>query len=203
MSIRVSGSSPHPLVRSAGMLAGLYLFPVALLATGAIPFTWRFHTLILAASIAIAASSSRGYSNARLGMAFPRFSSLAAWSVVPTALLVCTIAFSNFPGRHLPPDRLLFYLFFVFISAPAQEFLYRSFLFAELGNLQVPQIAITVISALLFALMHAIYRDVVTVALTFLVGLVWAVIYNATQSFYIVAISHAALGAAAIWLGVI
>ncbi|HXJ38353.1 MAG TPA: CPBP family intramembrane glutamic endopeptidase, partial [Bryobacteraceae bacterium] len=119
------------------------------------------------------------------------------------AVLIGLVLLSDLQHRALTPTHLAFYLFFVLISAPAQEFLYRSFLFAELRALRIPPKAIVAVSALLFGFMHIIYRDWVTVALTIFVGFIWAAVFNATHKISIVAFSHAALGVAAILSGVI
>jgi membrane protease YdiL (CAAX protease family) len=51
--------------------------------------------------------------------------------------------------------------------------------------------------------MHIIYKDIGTMVLTFLVGLVWGTIFMRTHNLYVVTLSHAVLGAVAIMLGVI
>jgi hypothetical protein len=152
--------------------------------------------------LAIGIASSR-HSIASLGMTLPRLGSFLAWSVIPSAILIGIILLSDLRHRAFTPAHLAFYIFFVFVSAPAQEFLYRSFLFAELRAVSIPPKAIIILSATLFAFMHIIYRDLVTVALTLVVGLIWAVVFNSTRKVGIVAFSHAALGVAAILSGVI
>jgi membrane protease YdiL (CAAX protease family) len=89
------------------------------------------------------------------------------------------------------------------VSAPAQEFLYRGFLHAELTAARVPLSGVVIISAFLYSFMHIIYRDYLTVALTFVLGLVLSAAFAHTHSFYVVALSHAALGTVAIALGAI
>ena len=51
--------------------------------------------------------------------------------------------------------------------------------------------------------MHVIHRDVATVVLTFLVGLIWGWIFLRTRNLAVVVISHALLGVATIMLGAI
>jgi membrane protease YdiL (CAAX protease family) len=51
--------------------------------------------------------------------------------------------------------------------------------------------------------MHIIYKDPATVLLTLAAGLVWAVVFSKTRKVCIVAFSHAVVGVAAIFAGVI
>jgi membrane protease YdiL (CAAX protease family) len=152
--------------------------------------------------VAVGIALSR-HSLESLGLTLPRLGSFLAWSVIPSALLIGLALAFDLHHRVLTREHLAFYLFFVFVSAPAQEFLYRSFLFAEMRASAIPAKAIVLLSAALFAFMHIIYRDVVTVALTLVVGLVWAMVFHSTRKVGIVAFSHAALGVVAILAGVI
>ena len=190
-------------LRSFSMIFGIYVAPVFLLRSGLIPYSWRFFILIAVAIAATALAVNRRYSAIRLGMGRPKLLSVLAWSVIPSVLLLAGVFWADLQHRFQLTPRLPFYLFFVLLSAPAQEFLYRSFLFAELAAARVPRFGIVVISAVLYSFMHTIARDTTTTVLTFVVGLIWALIFLRTRSFYIVALSHAGLGAAAITLGVI
>lgn len=197
-------ASPSPRLRSAATIAGIYVAPVLLVATGIIPFRLRFHVLVgmtlLAAAMAL---FSRRHTVLSLGLSLPRLGTLMAWSILPSAALIGAIALSGLPHRQSVSAHLPFYLFFVFVSAPAQEFLYRSFLFAELREFRLPPSAIILASALLFGFMHIIYRDPVTVLLTLVAGLIWAVVFHNTRKVCLVAVSHAALGVAAILSGLV
>jgi membrane protease YdiL (CAAX protease family) len=184
------------------MIAGIYVFPVVLLATGVIPFQWRFHVLVLMTLVAVGLALPR-HSAVSLGLTMPRLRSLLAWSILPSLILIVLAVLSDLGHRTFNPARLAFYLFFAFVSAPAQEFLYRAFLFAELRAIQTPPKAIVLLSTVLFGFMHIIYRNPATVVLTLVVGLIWAVMFHATRQVCIVAVSHAALGIAAILFGVI
>lgn len=189
-------------LRPAATICGIYVLPVVLVATGAIPFYWRFHVLLLMTLVAGSLAVSR-HSAMSLGLRLPRWRALMGWSLIPTALAIAGILQTDLPHRHVAPGRLAFYVFFVLVPAPAQEFLYRSFLFAEMGEIRVPPVATVALSAVLFAFLHIIYRDAFTMLLTLVAGLAWAVLFHKTRGFYMVAASHAALGAAAILTGVI
>ena len=190
-------------LRSAGMIAAIYICPVVLVATGVIPFQWRFHVLILMTLLAGSLALFRRHSAISLGLVLPRFWPLMGWSVIPPVILTAAVTLSDLPHRQPTPGHLAFYVFFVFVLAPAQEFLYRSFLFAELRKIRIPPNAIVLASTVLFGFMHIIYKDLVTVLLTLAAGLIWSIVFNRTRKVYMVAASHAALGVAAILSGVI
>ena len=189
-------------LRLFSIVAGVYITPVVCLRLGLIPYKWRFHVLIAMAIVAVAFAAAR-YSANHLGLARPRLWQILGWAGIPSVLLIAGIFLADLPHRLQASQRLPFYLFFVLLSAPAQEFLYRSFLFAELAAVRIPRFGIVVISAVLYSYMHTIARDGMTTLLTFVVGLIWAGIFSRTRNFFIVALSHAGLGVAAITLGVI
>jgi membrane protease YdiL (CAAX protease family) len=189
-------------LRPSLTLAAIFICPVILLAAGVIPFHWRFYVLVLMTLIAAVIALSR-HSRENLGLTLPRLRSFLAWSVIPSAILIAIVLASDLRHRAFTPAHVAFYVFFVFVSAPAQEFLYRGFLFAELRAIAIPPTAIVLLSATLFAFMHIIYRDTLTVVLTLAVGLIWAIVFHNTRKIGIVAFSHAALGVVAILSGVV
>jgi membrane protease YdiL (CAAX protease family) len=185
-------------------LAVIYLLPVVLLTTGIVPFRLRFHALALMTVAAMVLSTTRQYSMERLGLTRPAWIKLLSFSVLPALVVLALMYPLGLLGHLTPVPATGFYLFFMAISAPAQEFLFRSFLFVALAaNGVTGRPATVLISASLFAGMHLIYRDASTVALTFLVGLIWALFFSRTRNFFMVAASHACLGAIAIGLGAV
>jgi len=189
-------------LRPAAIIAGIYICPVMLLAKGIIPFDLRFHVLVFMTLVAAGLSFTR-HSAVNLGLTLPRLVPLAMWSVVPSGLLIGWVLLRDSGHRVATPTHLVFYVLFVFVLAPAQEFVYRSFLFAELGAAQIPQNAIVFLSAGLFGFMHIIYNDFTTVLVTLGAGLIWAGVFHATRKTCIVALSHAAVGTAAIFSGIV
>jgi membrane protease YdiL (CAAX protease family) len=185
-------------------LAAIYLLPVVLLTTGIVPFRLRFYALALMTVVAMVLSTTRQYSMERLGLTRPAWIKLVSFSVLPPLAVLALMYPLGLLGRLTQVPTAGFYLFFMVISAPAQEFLYRSFLFVALSSNGVTwRPAMILISAFLFAGMHIIYRDALTVALTFLVGLIWALFFSRTRNFFMVAASHACLGVIAIGLGAV
>jgi membrane protease YdiL (CAAX protease family) len=180
-------------------LAAIFVLPVLLIATGVLPFGWRF-AVLLAMTLAAATVAWSRHSLDSLGFRRATPGTWMLWSIMPAIFLAGAFLLQRHPRPH---EGTWFYAFFVLVSAPAQEFLYRGFLFAELGTLRLPSNLIVTLSAVLFSFMHVIYRDPLTVALTLAAGLGWALVYQSTRRFPVVALSHAAIGAVAIFLGVV
>lgn len=188
--------------RVGGTIFGLYVAPVLLLQSGAVPFAWRYGVLFSVAAAAMTLAFFR-HSPESLGLKRPRLGALFGWAILPAAGVVGLIAISGLTHRMPAPAHAAFYVFFALLSAPAQEFLYRGFLFAELATVQVSAATKVLLSSFLFGFMHIIYRDALTVILTLLAGLLWAALFQKTRRVTIVAASHAVLGVAAIFAGLI
>lgn len=101
------------------------------------------------------------------------------------------------------PDYDWFFIFYVFISCPIQEFLYRSIIYAEFNSRRIDMKYFIIISALNYSLLHSFYYDVITLVSTFIGGLCWGYIYCKYPNFWGVALSHALLGAVSIAVGLI
>jgi hypothetical protein len=98
----------------------------------------------------------------------------------------------------------LFFVFYILILTPAQEFFFRSFLFAEMGNFRYRRHwFIVVLSSLSFCFLHIIYQNPMMMLVTFFMGLVWSIIYYKYPNFWGVTLSHAMLGTAAFAFGLI
>jgi len=126
-----------------------------------------------------------------------------ALSALLVAVLLCSYA-AGLIREPVPPEWGLFYPFYVFVSGPAQEFIYRSVLFSEMGAAGIrgalPQV---LLSAVTYSFLHVIYNDAITLAVTLLMGVVWGLIYRRYPNFWGVALSHATLGAVSIAVGLV
>jgi membrane protease YdiL (CAAX protease family) len=102
------------------------------------------------------------------------------------------------------PGWKLFFVYYVFISGPSQEFLFRSNFFALMRreNIGGPVLQI-IASAVTYSFLHIFYNDLITLLVTFAAGLVWGWIYHRYPNFWGVAFSHSVLGAASIMVGLI
>jgi len=98
----------------------------------------------------------------------------------------------------------LFFIIYILILTPAQEFFFRSLLFAEMGNFRYKrQWSIIVLSAVSFCFLHIIYQQPIMLLATVFMGLIWSIIYYKYPNFWGVTLSHAVLGTAAFALGLI
>lgn len=184
-----------------------YLLPVILLWTGVIPFNYRFIVLVAMAVIVAFYSMISKYSMKDLG--FRKDNLIKAMKVNGILSLI-------FIGLMLGAFKLdlireptvpawdAFFIFYIFISSPAQEFLYRSVIFKELDKLKINNIYYRVlITALNYSLMHIFYNDLITLFVPFTIGIAWGFIYNKYPNFWAVAFSHAILGVVSIIVGLI
>ncbi len=200
----IAEATPVSVRRFALTTFLLYIAPVLLISGGLVAPHWRFHVLM---SVTIAASVL-SYVNQDsldvLGVKFPAMRHVLIWTVLPLAAGLALTAGFSLTGRISLVQHPGFFVFFVFVSAPAQEFLYRSFLFRQMDGFGGfgPSSKI-VFSAALFSFMHLVYGSGLTLILTFLIGAVWAAVFHYTRNLAVVAVSHAAVGAVAIFLGVI
>jgi len=102
------------------------------------------------------------------------------------------------------PDRTLFFVYYLFISCPSQEFLFRSNLFALMDkhHIRGPLVQVA-LSAITYSFLHIFYLDGITLIATFIIGLVWGGIYYRYPNFWGVTLSHAILGITSILVGLI
>jgi hypothetical protein len=181
--------------------------PVILIWVNIIPFKFRFHILVTMAVILAIYSFAAKHSLHDLGLRKDMLKASLLWngglSVFFVALMY-SLYVAGLIREPTIPSWTLFYFFYVFISSPAQEFIYRSVMFAELdkANIKKPFLRIA-ISAVTFCFLHVIYNDWTTLAVTLFMGMVWGFTYNKKQSFLGVTMSHAILGVVSIATGLI
>ncbi len=92
-------------------------------------------------------------------------------------------------------------VFYPILSVYPQEFLFRALLFHRYRALFSSETTLILASASVFGLAHIIFGAWISVALTFVGGLLFALTYARTRSLLLVAIEHAVLGNAIFTLG--
>lgn len=100
-------------------------------------------------------------------------------------------------------ETLLFYFFYIFISCPIQEFLYRGVFGYFENKIFSNKIIIIILSSVCYSFVHIIYKDVLTCVLTFIMGIVWYHFYKKDNNLIGVSISHSILGILTILLGIV
>lgn len=183
----------------------IYIGLPVLILLGAIPWDMKFVALTVAGAVVYALFRLAGYTNAEIG-ATAHGAGKSLLRVAPLTVLLVVAAVVLYAigySRIDPSEDWLFYLFYIFISCPVQEFLYRGALSAFGRTLKLPTWAILLMTSLLYAYVHVIYLDWLTVAVTFLIGLYWFWVYNGARTLIGVSVSHAILGVATIAAGLI
>lgn len=104
--------------------------------------------------------------------------------------------------RYNPNESMMFYLFYIFISCPIQEFLYRG-VFGYFEKKINFRWLWAVVSSACFAFAHIIYKDYLTCIFTFILGIIWYQLYRKDYNLCGVVLSHIILGILTISLGII
>lgn len=183
-----------------------YISPVLLVSFGFVPFSWRFYILLLAAIVVLIIARCYQFSLEELGLTQQRLGK-SLNTIVPLTVVcgVCMGAYYLTQGARLDNSAYswMFYLFFVSISAPVQELLYRGFLFGIFSRAKLPLWLQVLLSASLYSFVHLIYQDGLTLFLTFIMGLLWGYHYATYRNLHSIILSHALLGAIAVWIGLV
>ena len=99
----------------------------------------------------------------------------------------------SFP-RAAPDQFLLVISLYPFLSVLGQEIAYRLLFFERYGDLITNRTVATILSALVFAVAHAFYRNWVAVILSFGGSLTFAWSYVRTSYFLLLWILHSLVG---------
>ena len=143
-------------------------------------------------------------SNKELGITNINF--LRSIKINMILIVLCLILIIIFKLFHMDKynsnETLLFYVFYVFISCPIQEFLYRG-VFGYFDINYKSSYLWVIISSLCYSFVHIIYRDFFICLLTFIIGIIWYVFYKKDKNLCGVTLSHMVLGIVTIVLGII
>lgn len=106
-------------------------------------------------------------------------------------------------NKYEPTETIYFYIFYIFISCPIQEFIYRGVFGYFEKYLIKNKYMITILSSLCYSFVHIIYKDYLTLILTFIIGIIWYLLYRKDNNLMGVVLSHIVLGILTISLGII
>lgn len=183
----------------------LYVGLPILIFLDVIPWDMKFVVLVVGAIATYVVMRILRFSNRDLGISTVRWAD-SLRSIVPltAALVVASLVVIAVQGsRFDPTESWAFYIFYVFISCPAQEFLYRGVLGAISAEYSINKTLEYSFAGILFGFMHFIYRDAFTVAIMIVMGLVWYFLYKKSTNLLGVSVSHAVLGVLTIALGLV
>ena len=188
-------------------LAGTLYIPVTLIWTGVIPFRYRFAVMFCILTVMVSYVWLRKFRWSDLGFRRDTLKQSLMWNLGMSLLFLSLLYLLHNAGLigkatiHFWP---LFFVFYILILTPAQEFFFRSFLFAEMGNFRHRwHWSIVAMSSLSFCFLHIIYQNPMMMLVTFFMGLIWSIIYYKYPNFWGVTLSHAMLGTAAFAFGLI
>lgn len=157
--------------------------------------------------VMIAYGCWHGFSLKELGFRQDTLQGSLIFNIIVSVMLVIFMLLSFEIGLiRTPtiPSWKLFFAYYLFISSPLQEFLFRSNLFALMKRASIRGAVLQItISAITYSFLHIFYNDLITLAATFMIGLMWGGIYYKYPNFWGVAISHAVLGVVSIKVGLI
>lgn len=105
-------------------------------------------------------------------------------------------------NRFIPNETIVFYILYIFISYPIQEFLYRG-VFGYFEKIKEHKWLWLITSSICYAFVHIIYKDYPTCMITFIIGLIWYQLYRKDYNLFGVILSHIILGILTISLGII
>ena len=188
-------------------LAGTLYIPVTLIWTGVIPFRYRFAVMFLILLVMVSYVRLRKFHWSDLGFRLDTLKRSLMWNLGTSFLFLALLYLLHNAGligtaaiRFWP----LFFVIYILILTPAQEFFFRSLLFAEMGNCHYSRRwSIIALSSVSFCFLHIIYQQPIMLLATVFMGLIWSIIYYKYPNFWGVTLSHAVLGTAAFALGLI
>lgn len=188
-------------------LAIVYYLPPILLWLRIIPFSLRFHILVGMTFVVAVYAYVRKFSLSELGFRKDTLKDSLLWNGLLSIVLVVIMLLAYQAGwirKPTVPSWTLFFVFYVFVSSPSQEFLFRSMTFAELNRCGVTSgIWQILITAITYSFIHVFYNDIITLGVTLFMGIIWGIIYRKYPNVWGVALSHAVLGVVSILVGII
>ena len=183
----------------------VYLTLPILICIGIIPWNMKFVALIVGAVMMYIVMRILGHTHSDIGITRQR-TIYSLKTVLPiTIILIIAAGLFLLLGkpRFSPTEGIGFYVFYVLISCPAQELLFRGILSRMLQELGAHRVLELGVAAALFGYVHIIYGDMLTVVIMSIVGLFWYRAYQRSSNLIGVTMSHVVLGVMTIALGII
>lgn len=183
----------------------VYLTLPILICIGIIPWDMKFVALVVGAVAMYIVMRILGHTHSDIGITRQRtIYSLRTVLPITIALVIAAGLFLLLEKpRFSPTEGIEFYVFYILISCPAQELLFRAILSRILQELRLHRVLELGVAAALFGYVHIIYGDMLTVVVMGIVGLFWYRAYQRSSNLIGVTISHVVLGVMTIALGII
>ena len=183
----------------------VYFMPPILICIGVIPWNMKFVALVVGLVMLYIVMRILGNTHSDIGITRQRTSySLKTVLPITIALIIAAGLFLLLEKPQFSPtEGIGFYVFYILISCPAQELLFRGILSRMLQELRLHRVLELGVAAALFGYVHIIYGDILTVVIMGIVGLFWYRAYQRSSNLIGVTISHVVLGVMTIALGII
>ena len=183
----------------------VYLTLPILICIGVIPWNMKFVALVFGVVAMYIVMRILGHTHGDIGITRQR--TIYSLKTVLPITIVLVIAAGLFllleKPRFSPTEGVGFYMFYILISCPAQELLFRGILSRILQELRLRRSLELGVAAALFGYVHIIYGDMLTVVVMSIVGLFWYRAYQRSSNVIGVTISHVVLGVMTIAPGII
>lgn len=183
----------------------IFVFPVALLISGAVPVSWRMFMLCSSMLLMYGIIVHEKMSDAACGISRKNLpKSIFAYGVF-TLLGIGALEFLsnlwNLEGVSIWYKSP--HLLFLFLPVSLlQEIAYRGFLFPKLAIITDKKWVLILLNTILFTLIHTIYpRPEVMVPFAFVIGLAFAIMYDRYPNLILISIAHSVLNFYAILHG--
>lgn len=183
----------------------LYIMLPILILFNTTLFKYKFYILTIVCLLIYLLFRINKVSNKELGISKDNLIKSLKRNIPIIFIFITTIIFFRLfnLNKYNPTETIYFYLFYIFISCPIQEFLYRGIFGYFEKSLVKNKYIILIISSILYSFVHIIYKDYLTCTLTFLFGIVLYLLYRKDYNLFGVSISHIILGILTIYLGII
>ncbi|MGB7439857.1 MAG: CPBP family intramembrane glutamic endopeptidase [Coleofasciculaceae cyanobacterium] len=193
-------------IKTILLILAFYILPPIAIVLNWIPFSFRFILLTSVAPLMFFFRPSNHTKNIDLGITKRKLRE-SIFAIIPITLLlalpIVILSLLNEPRVDNSGLSIYFYLFYVLISCPFQEFAYRGYLFHSLEILALGKWARIMIAAALYSFVHIVYIDSYIVVSTLLAGILWNIHYDKFRNLASVTLSHSILGTLSIILGLI
>ena len=183
----------------------IYIGLPTFILVGILSFDFKFYFLTIGAVLTYAFARGLGISNAEMGITKIncKKSIVAVLPITIIFALAGIVIWVLGYSRIVPNESMYFFVFYILISSPVQEFLYRGAIPGMLNKMNYGYHVQLIVSSVLYSFVHIIYKDWITLGLTLIMGIIWFVSYKKSNNILGVSISHAVLGVVTILAGII
>lgn len=182
-----------------------YVIPLFLLSFGYIPFEARHGVLFLMGLILVAYAIQKNISPRDLGLRKDNLKMSLLVNFLLSLVLIGLMFLLYFVGvlKEVNQSPLWFLSFYILLSVPVQEYIFRSLMMHELGIFTKNKYVLVIFSAIIYSLAHVMYHSWQVIGITAIAGLIWGYVYLKYPNFWGVTLSHALVGAAAVFVGLV